>query len=99
MTDYEIAKSVDFELDEWTEYANDYCEGTGHKVEDLFSALLNVGFEREDVIHLENLSDRRVLQRVGERHGEERRYLRRNDVDHVQLYMHTMADLLEEAKV
>ena len=92
LSSFEIVKTIDFQLDEWSEYANDYCEGTGQKVEDLFSSLQNVGFSREDVIHLENLSDKRVLQQL----GDGLRYLERNNREHVQLYMTTMADILEE---
>lgn len=95
MTDYEIVKSIDFQLDEWTEHAQDYCENTGHKVEDLFTTLANVGFGRDDVIHLENLSDTRVLARLAHPHC----YLRRNSVDDAMLYMRTLADLLEEELV
>jgi len=91
MSDYEIVKTIDFQLDEWTEYANDYCEGSGHKAEDLFTSLQNVGFSREDVIHLENLSDKRVLQHLPGGF----RYLRRNHVEDVKLYMATLADVLE----
>ena len=92
MSDHEIVKSIDFQLDEWTEHAKDYCAGTGHKVDDLFLALQRVGFSYQDVIHLENLSDRRVLACLpgGKRH------LRRNQVADVTLYMHTLANLLEE---
>jgi hypothetical protein len=92
MTDVEIVKSIDFELAEWSEYANDYCEGSGQKVEDLFASLRNVGFNHQDVIHLENLSDKKVLQRL----GDNPTYLRRNNAAHVTLYMRTMADMLEE---
>lgn len=93
MTDYDIAQSVDFELDEWSEYAKDYCDGTGHKVDDLFVTLQTVGFSYEDVIHLENLSDKQVLSRLG---NGQPCYLQRNNVEDVTLYMNTMADLLEE---
>jgi hypothetical protein len=87
MSSYEIVKSIDFQLDEWTEHAKDYCEGTGHKVDDLFLTL-----QQQDVIHLENLSDGRVLdQLVGGR-----RYLQRNKVEDAILYMNTMADVLED---
>lgn len=91
MTDYEIVKSIDFQLDEWTEHARDYCQRTGHKLEDIFTALQNVGFGRQDVIHLENLSDRQVLDRL----AGGRRYLQRNKIEDVTLYMNTLADLLE----
>jgi len=93
MTAYEIVQSIDFELDEWTEHARDYCQGTGHKVDDLFITLQNVGFGFEDVIHLENLSDQRVLEHL----AGGQRYLRRNCVEDVTLYMNTLADMLEEA--
>jgi hypothetical protein len=92
MTDAEIARSVDFNLDEWSEYAKDYCEGTGHKVDDLFVILQNIGFSYQDVIHLENLSDTRVLDRL----EGGRRYLRRNQVEDVALYMNTLAGMVEE---
>ncbi len=95
MTDYEIVKSVDFQLAEWTEHAQDYCEHSGHKVEDLFTTLANVGFDRDDVIHLENLSDGRVLDRL----LREQRYLRRNCAGDAVLYMQTLAALLEEEAV
>ncbi|MBE7551196.1 MAG: hypothetical protein HS126_08995 [Anaerolineales bacterium] len=91
MTDHEIARSVDFELDEWSEYAKDYCESSGHKVDDLFIILQGVGFSHQDVIHLENLSDTRVLDRL----PGGRRYLQRNQVEDVTLYMQTLADMLE----
>jgi hypothetical protein len=92
MSAYEIVKSIDFQLDEWTEHAKDYCARTGHKVDDLFMALQNVGFSYQDVIHLENLSDSRVLARLpgGKRH------LRRNQIGDVTLYMRTLADMLDE---
>jgi hypothetical protein len=92
LTDHEIAQAVDFELDEWSEYAQDYCAGTGHKVDNLFVILQDVGFSYQDVIHLENLSDTRVLDRL----EGGRRYLRRNRVEDVTLYMLTLADMLEE---
>lgn len=92
MSDYEIVKSIDFQLDEWTEHAKDYCAGTGHRVDDLFTALQNVGFSYQDVIHLENLSDRRVLKRL----NGQGRMLQRNKVEDVRRYMITLADLLEE---
>ncbi len=95
MSDYEIVKSIDFQLDEWTEHAQDYCENTGHKTEDLFMTLACIGFGWSDVIHLENLSDKRVLARL----SGEQRYLRRNCVEDAMLYMRTLAQMLEEELV
>ena len=92
LTDREIVESIDLKLDEWTEHAKDYCDGTGHKVDDLFQALHRIGFGHEDVAHLEYLSDEVVLDRI----PGGKRYLERNQVEDVTLYMNTMADLLEE---
>lgn len=94
-TDREIVESIDFEMREWTEHAQERCELTGHKVDALFDTLDEVGFGRDDVIHLENLTDPKVLQRL----PDQQRHLRRNQVDHVTLYMNTLADVLEEEEV
>lgn len=95
LSDRDIVQAADHHLDEWTEHAKDYCEGTGHSLEALFLTLQEMGFDYQDVMHLENLSDQQVLRRL----GEERRYLRRNCREDVTLYMNTLAALLEEALV
>ncbi len=92
MTDHALVEAANYHLDEWSEHAKDYCAGTGHSVDTLFLTLQEMGFAYQDVIHLENLSDQRVLQRL----GETPRYLRRNCVDDVMLYMNTLAAMLEE---
>ena len=56
--DFEIVSSINFEMNEWSEYANDYCDTSNHNVEDIFTTLEKYGFNRHDVIHLENLSDK-----------------------------------------
>jgi hypothetical protein len=91
MSDYEIVAAVDFQLAEWSEHAQDYCTGTGHKVDALFLTLQQMGFGYQDVIQLENLNDRRVLARMGER-----TFLRRNCRTDAVRYMRTLAEVLEE---
>ncbi len=95
LTDRAIVEAADFRLDEWSEHAKDYCAGTGHSVDTLFLTLQEMGFTYQDVIHLENLSDQRVLRRL----SETPQYLRRNCVTDVTLYMNTLAELLEEELV
>lgn len=90
-TGREISRSINHCLDEWSEHARDYCDRTGQEVEDLFIALSNAGFDRDDVAHLETLSDRAVLNRIGD--GV---HLRRNQREDLVLYLQTMADLLED---
>ena len=92
-----IVKSINFQLDEWTEHAHDYCEGTGERVEDLFLTLKEIGFHPQDVIELENLSNPVVLEQIAA--ADSPRHLRRNNVKDVTLYMKTLADVLERDAV
>lgn len=92
MTDIEIAQSVDYQLDEWTEHAKDYCNGSGTKVQVLFNTLSKYGLSPNDMRHLEHLSDQRILS-----HIDRRDTLQKNAGRDVSLYLNTMADVLEEA--
>ncbi len=92
MSDYEIVRSIDFELDEWTEHAKLYCDGSGHKIDDIFRSLETIGFDYEDVINLEYLSDPAVIRAL----PDDRRYLRRNKLNDVIIYMETLADILKK---
>lgn len=95
LSDREIVQAADHRLDEWTEHAKDYCAGSGHSLDTLFLTLQEMGFDYQDVMHLENLSDQRVLQRL----DQGRRHLRRNCRADVTLYMQTLAAMLEEEMV
>lgn len=92
MSDLEIVRSIDFEMNEWTEHAKLYCDGTGHKVDEIFHALEKLGFNYQDMINLEYLSDPAVLGVL----PQDRRFLRRNRLDDVILYMETLANILEK---
>ncbi|NRA62842.1 MAG: hypothetical protein HRU19_00080 [Pseudobacteriovorax sp.] len=93
MKDTEIIESVDEQLIEWTDYASGLCPVTHNKIDDIFDTLRQYGFQSQDVIHLENLSDRKVLQNLPGGF----RYLRRNHKDDVIAYMESLADLLSKA--
>lgn len=95
MSDREIVKSIDFQLNEWSELAKDYCDADGHKVDDLFLTLKEIGFGHDDVVKLEYLSDSNVLSRL----PQEKRKLKRNNREDVVTYMNEMADMLEEELV
>jgi hypothetical protein len=95
MSSFEIVESIDFQLDEWSEHATDYCSNTGCKVDDIFLTIEKHGMSHEDIVKLENLSDRKVLDNLdgGFRH------LERNNRYDVIDYMKSFADLLEETAV
>lgn len=46
---------------DWTEQLNDYCPSTGLGLDALIEELLDFGFERDDLAHLERLTDPIVL--------------------------------------
>ena len=93
MSSFEIVESVDFQLDEWSEHAVDYCSCTGNKVDDIFLSIEKQGLSHSDIVKLENLSDRKVLENLDGGF----RYLERNRREHVVEYMRSLADLLENA--
>ena len=93
MSSFEIVESVDFQLDEWSEHAVDYCSCTGNKVDDIFLSIEKQGLSHSDIVKLENLSDRKVLENLDGGF----RYLERNRREHVVAYMRSFADLLENA--
>jgi hypothetical protein len=93
MSSFEIVESVDFQLDEWSEHAVDYCSCTGNKVDDIFLSIEKQGLTHADIVKLENLSDRKVLENLDGGF----RYLERNRREHVVEYMRSFADLLESS--
>ena len=91
MSSHEIVKSVDYMLDEWSEHAHDYCSNTGCKVDDIFITIERLGMTHKDIVHLENLSDRKILENLEGGF----RYLKRNLKQDVIAYMRSFANLLE----
>ena len=94
MSSHEIVRSVDYQLDEWSEHANDYCSCTGIKVEEIFLTMERHGMSHSDIVKLENLSDKRILQNLNGGF----RYLRRNVKQDVIEYMRSFADLIEKSQ-
>lgn len=92
MSSFEIVKSIDFQLDEWSEHAIDYCSKTGCKVDDIFLTIEKYGMTHEDIVKLENLSDRKVLDNLV---GGFRHLSRNNRLDVID-YMNSFANLLEK---
>ncbi|MBL9207939.1 MAG: hypothetical protein JNN01_22840 [Opitutaceae bacterium] len=79
------------ELLEWSEIPDDYCAGTGLRLEFLLDRLRELGLAREDLRAIEDLSDRRVLQALPGGH----RWLQRNRREDVVEYFRVWASLVE----
>ena len=80
-------------LGEWSEHGNLRCEMTGLPVDDILENLRRIGFERQDVHHLENLSDPKVLSYL----PEGKRHLQRNRREDVIHYLTAMRALLNQS--
>jgi hypothetical protein len=78
-------------VDEWTEFANDYCPINGVPIDKLTDILLSIGFELKDVHQLEYLSNPDVLKAIP---GSPRK-LEKGKPRDAALYMRTWAGLLE----
>ena len=78
-------------LDEWSEYANDYCPTSGASIDELIDVFLDVGLELDDINQLEYLSNKQVLNSLPGGF----RYLQKGNREHVAMYMKTWANVLE----
>jgi hypothetical protein len=76
---------------DWNEQLNDYCATSGLPMDDLISELLCVGFDSDDLKHLERLSSPAVLRSL----PLESRELRHNVKADVVQYLLAWAALLE----
>ena len=82
LTSAEIHASALAREGDWEEQANRYCPTSGLLIDTVLAAMYDLGLTRDDVRHLERLSDPRVLRRAGASHlrfndrGDALRYLR-----------------------
>ena len=77
---------------DWERQLLDYCPTSGLPIDDTIDEMLAAGFTRQDLTHLERLSDPGIRALIP---FERRNALRHNQRDDVVLYLHTWADLLE----
>ncbi|WMJ73730.1 hypothetical protein RCC89_11220 [Cytophagaceae bacterium ABcell3] len=87
ISNYGIKKHGDWEM-----LVRLYKKDSGYKIDDIITEMLNIGFILDDLVHLENLSDRKILSRI-----PETKFLKRDRKDDVVLYLNTWADMMEEA--
>lgn len=78
---------------DWNEQLNDYCPASGLPMDDLISAMLDIGFDVDDLRHLEKLSDPAILRLI----PDGQRNLKHNYKNDVVMYVTMWADLLEQA--
>lgn len=86
----EIHAACTRELTEWSEIPDDYCAGTGLRLEYVLDRLRELGLDRTDLRHLEDLSDSQVLQALPGGH----RWLQRNQREDAVVYLRTWANVM-----
>ena len=73
----EIHKSASLLGGDWGVRAQEYCPVSRYLIDDIIRQLLIIGLEQEDIVHLENLSDPKILKLIPgspswlERHSKE----------------------------
>ena len=77
---------------DWGDVSEDYCPTSGMPVDKLIQSLLAAGLQLEDIAHLEELDDPKVLRHVPQ---EFPRHLERNNREHAVAYFNAWALLLE----
>jgi hypothetical protein len=89
----EIHKSAMRRHGDWNEQLIDYCPTSGLPIDHIIDEMLDFGFTRIDLSHLEKLSDQNILKHL----PLEKRYLKHNIKNDVILYLKTWAESLEDS--
>ncbi|WP_375583129.1 hypothetical protein [Cyclobacterium xiamenense] len=77
---------------DWSEQLNDYCPSSGLPMDLMISELLEIGLTREDLMHLERLSDPEILALLPR---ERRLNLVKNKKEDLLLYLENWVRQLE----
>ncbi len=88
----EIHKSAMRRHGDWNEQLIDYCPTSGLPIDHIIDEMLAFGFTREDLAHLEKLSDPKILKHL----TSEKKYLQHNSKIDVISYLKTWANILED---
>ncbi|MCH8567533.1 MAG: hypothetical protein LAT67_04690 [Balneolales bacterium] len=78
---------------DWSSQSVEHCTTTGLTIDHIIQTMLEIGLTRQDLLHLERLSDQRVLYRIAPERRQSMNHKRRDDV---VLYMRSFASLLED---
>lgn len=88
----EIHKSAMRRHGDWNEQLIDYCPTSGLPIDHIIDEMLAFGFSREDLAHLEKLSDPKILRSL----PADKKYLKHNLKSDVILYLKTWGLVLED---
>lgn len=80
---------------DWSEQLHDYCPTSGLLMDDLIREMLDFGFDRDDLIHLERLSHPKVIAYA----KTEERTFQHNVKEDAIRYLNLWADMLENEMI
>ena len=86
----EIQKYALEKRGDWSEQLIDYCPTSGFPMDMIIEKMIDFGFTRQDLHHLEWLSDKEILNNTGVN------FLNRNLKSDTILYLKSWANLLED---
>ena len=87
----DIHKSASFLGGDWGVRIKEYCPVSRYLIDDIIRQLLTIGMEHQDIVHLENLSDPKVLAKIA---GRPSRLERHSKTDALK-YLEAMYELIE----
>ena len=93
MSPAEIHDRALMKAGDWTNQTREYCTATGYTIDHIIETMIELGLTKDDIVHIERLSDQRVLQRIDLDRRLSMNHKKREDV---VLYMNTFASILEE---
>ena len=88
----EIHQSASLLGGDWGVRAEEYCPVSRYLIDDIIRQLLTIGLEQEDIIHLENLSDPKVLKLI----PGSPKFLERHRKEDAIKYLTALAVLVED---
>lgn len=77
---------------DWSDQLIDNCPTSGYPMDLIIQKMVAFGFTKDDLTHLEWLSDAEIVDKIGYN-----RMLERNNKNDAIFYMQTWANILEEA--
>lgn len=86
----EIQKYALEKRGDWSEQLIDYCPTSGFPMDLIIEKMIDFGFTKQDLNHLEWLSDTNILNKIGVA------YLNRNLKSDTILYLKSWANLMED---
>ncbi|MFD1188596.1 hypothetical protein [Pontibacter rugosus] len=88
----EIHGAAMWRYGDWREQLRDYCPQSGLPMDEIIDHMLDFGFSRDELAHLETLTHPTIVALL----PNNRKHLKHNMRDDLVLYLTTWADHLEE---